>query len=234
MVLSKQSMGGTSCDADGVDLFVSGGCLSSRRQFGTGSTSHSHSSQQGQDSSPLLQMSPELSEKSFPYCRWNASSFTHHFHPPTVHDSTEPGSVFSKSSLQALTGCSDVPSAFPGCSVRLLVHQHHLLPPPDGRAEFPICGLSLHCPSHGPAMPALHSTGVFGVGKSSPAQVPMAALSAPHFSAILLFRPSAAPAVSHTGVCRKPCSTTKNMEMASGKSSALNMQSVLQMADVRG
>lgn len=83
-------------------------------------------------------------------------------------------------------------------------------------------------------MPALHRTGVFGVGKSSPALVPMAALSAPHFSAILLYRPSAAPAVSYTGVCRQPCFTTRSMETASGKSSAINMQSVLEMAGVSG
>jgi len=62
----------------------------------------------------------------------------------------------------------------------------------------------------------------------------MAALSAPHFPAFLLYRSSAAPAMSHTWVCRQPRSTTRSVEMASGKSSAINMQSLLEMADVRG
>lgn len=97
--------------------------------------------------------------------RQSASSFTHHFHPHAVHNSTECGSVFSKISMQALTRCSDVPSAFPDCSARA----HHCLLPGSLCARttwfhllmavLGFLSVAYHCTVPGTALPCLCCTG---------------------------------------------------------------------------
>lgn len=99
--------------------------------------------------------------------RQNVSSFTHHFHPPTVYESAEPGSVFSMISSQALTCCSDMPTAFPGFSARI----HSCLLPGSlctkttySSPQMAVLGfqsVAYHCDVPAPYLtqPCLHCTG---------------------------------------------------------------------------
>ena len=107
--------------------------------------------------------------------RQNVSSFTQHFHPPTVYESAEPGSVFSMISSQALTCCSDVPTAFPGFSAR--IHSCLLpgslctkttapplpthLPPPTPLTVLGFLSVAYHCDVPAPYLtqPCLDCTG---------------------------------------------------------------------------
>ena len=104
--------------------------------------------------------------------RQNVSSFTHHFHPPTVYESAEPGSVFSMISSQALTCCSDMPTAFPGFSARI----HSCLLPGSlctkttySSPQMAVLGfqsVAYHCDVPAPYLtqPCLHCTGQVCLG----------------------------------------------------------------------